>query len=308
MNDVILTVVIPAHNRQGCVRDTVRSVLQQADARFELILVDNGSTDATPEILGVLAAEASSQGIDARVFSESRRGACAARNRGLREVRTPWTMFFDSDDIMHPGHLSRALATLEANPKADIIGWNTEIEFADRKIRTIPFETDDSLWHNLMHGTLSTQRYMARTDLFRRVGGWNEDIPIWNDIELGTRLLALKPRLAKADGKPSVTIRRSADSISGLRFSDRAGLYEKSLQSIERNLPDKAKWWVDIKRAILAGNMSAEGSGLGKPLHCDVRRRHRGFRRLLLDAIYHYVLISGRGAARIIRPCVSFRF
>ena len=99
----MLTIVIPVHNRRNLVEHTLGSLRQQTAPRFATVLVDNASTDGSIEVLRKWQAENNSPERPVTVLSESTPGACAARNRGLDAVESPWVLFFDSDDLMHPG-------------------------------------------------------------------------------------------------------------------------------------------------------------------------------------------------------------
>ncbi|MDE7388508.1 MAG: glycosyltransferase family 2 protein, partial [Muribaculaceae bacterium] len=113
----LITVVIPVRNRARLVEATLASVAAQSMAPARIVLVDNGSTDGTEEVLRRWADKRT----DTIVVSEPIPGAAAARNRGLREVESPYVMFFDSDDIMPTRHIeevSRGLHTCNMPPLA----------------------------------------------------------------------------------------------------------------------------------------------------------------------------------------------
>ena len=164
-----LTIVIPVYNRAGIVGRTLESVQRQTLRPLRVVLVDNNSTDATPEVLRAWKEHAEGPGLEIILIDESRAGAAAARARGLREVTTPYTMFFDSDDLMAPSHAARALKALKQTG-ADIVGWDVDFISHRGKPERRRFYESDTLWHTLMHGSMATQRYAARTDLFRRAG------------------------------------------------------------------------------------------------------------------------------------------
>lgn len=103
-----VTVVIPAYNAERFIERTLQSVLQQTFTDFELIVVNDGSTDATSEIIRRLF------GTDARcrVIDRTNGGLSRARNLGLREARGEFVAFVDSDDLWHPEKLAYQVAAL----------------------------------------------------------------------------------------------------------------------------------------------------------------------------------------------------
>ena len=110
-----VSVVLPAYNRAGAIRGAVESVLRQSFTNFELIVVDDCSTDATAAEVAEIA--------DPRVRlirHAENRGASAARNTGIREARGPWVAFQDSDDEWLPLKLEKQMARLMA-PGAEYV-------------------------------------------------------------------------------------------------------------------------------------------------------------------------------------------
>ena len=84
-----ITIIIPVHNRERIVGRTLESVRCQTFRPLAVVLVDNNSTDATPEVLRAWKEHAEGPGLEIILIDESRAGAAAARARGLREVTTP---------------------------------------------------------------------------------------------------------------------------------------------------------------------------------------------------------------------------
>ena len=103
-----VSVIIPTYNRKAMVHDAVASVLAQRDANFELIVIDDGSTDETSESLTRLD--------DVRIVRTGHRGPAAARNRGVAMAHGPLIAFLDSDDLWMPDKLHRQLAYMREHP------------------------------------------------------------------------------------------------------------------------------------------------------------------------------------------------
>lgn len=110
----LFSIVIPAYNAQRYLPLTLESIFRQTVQDFEIVVVNDGSTDGTPEML---------QGIPdprLRVITRENGGECVARNHGLREARSKYIAFLDSDDVWLPNHLEQALGFMEAHPD---IAW-----------------------------------------------------------------------------------------------------------------------------------------------------------------------------------------
>ncbi len=260
-----LTVIIPVYNRETLIVRTLDSVAAQTLRPQRLIVVDNASDDGTLRAVERwVAQKAAAAGIEATVLTERKPGASAARNRGLQEADTDWVMFFDSDDIMLPGHIERAMLTAASHPEADIVGWDVDLQLADGSRRRGRFVTQDMEWNNMVHAVMATQRYMARTSLFRLAGGWCEDAMVWNDWELGIRLLRLHPKTVKAEGEATVVMHFTPDSITGTRrHADRCaqtlGIAENFLR---RHGDRRLLRWLGYRRAVLAAECRQQGDSV----------------------------------------------
>lgn len=118
------SIVIPTYNRAALITATLDSVLAQQHDDFEVIVVDDGSTDETGEVVRRNYAE------DERVRyirqANAERGA--ARNRGLKEARAAYVVFFDSDDVMRPAHLSTLASVIDERAGVNFLATKYEIE------------------------------------------------------------------------------------------------------------------------------------------------------------------------------------
>ncbi|MDR7920613.1 glycosyltransferase family A protein [Thermosynechococcus sp. HY213] len=115
--EIKISVVIPLYNKARHIAHTLRSVLQQASPAAEILVVDDGSTDAGAEIVrGFL-----DQGV--RLIQQPNQGVSAARNRGLQEASYPYVAFLDADDEWLPEHLSTLQTLITEFPQAAL--WST---------------------------------------------------------------------------------------------------------------------------------------------------------------------------------------
>lgn len=294
----LLTVVIPVYNRERLLRETLDSLAAQTVRGFRLVVVDNASTDGSRSVAEAWAA--AHMDIPASILSEERPGAAAARNRGLEAVVTPWTMFFDSDDLLGPDHIGKVLNAVKADPATDIWGWDVAYTGPGRS--KCVFAARPTHWTNIMNGNFATLRYTARTGLFRRVGGWNPAVGLWDDIELGARLLETAPKIRKLEGI-SVFVRSTAESITGTDYSRMIGRMEPALLSIEAHTPKRLRFIADIKRAQYYGLAAGEGSAQGRQMFLRLRGSAGSlWRKLSLSYIYHTARLGIRGAYLLLKP------
>src|SRR5438034_3780431 len=115
-----VSIITPAYNAQTYLHDTIVSALRQTVTDFELLIVDDGSTDNTAAIADDFAA------VDSRVrlLRQRNGGSATARNTAMAEARGEYFALLDSDDLWMPSFLSSQLAILDAHPEVDIVSSN----------------------------------------------------------------------------------------------------------------------------------------------------------------------------------------
>lgn len=185
----VVSVIIPTYNRWPMVAEAVESVLAQSDQRFELIVVDDGSTDDTAERLARFSARL-------RVVSRQRRGVAAARNFAASIARGRYLAFLDSDDLWLPKKLEVQMAFMERQPEVQVC--QTEEIWIRNGIRVNPKTqhrkpSGDIFLRSLELCLVSPSAVLMTKELFRRVGGFDEKFPVCEDYDLWLRILVEHP-------------------------------------------------------------------------------------------------------------------
>jgi glycosyltransferase involved in cell wall biosynthesis len=179
-----VSVIIPTYNRRAMVGEAVASVLAQRDANFELIVIDDASTDETFAML------AGRHGL--RVERMDCRGPAAARNRGVALARAPLIAFLDSDDLWAPEKLGRQLAYMREFPDC-AISQTAEIWIRDGRrvnpgLRHLK-RAGDIFFDSLQTCLISPSAVILKTEIFRALGGFDEDLAAAEDYDLWLRIL-----------------------------------------------------------------------------------------------------------------------
>ena len=117
MNNDLVSVVIPSYNRAYCIATTVDSTLAQTHGNIEVLIIDDGSSDGTRELI----AERYGKEPRVRYIYQTNGGVCSARNHGLRLARGQFIALLDSDDVWLPWKVEAQLRCLEAFPTAGMI-------------------------------------------------------------------------------------------------------------------------------------------------------------------------------------------
>ena len=181
-----VTVFIPVFNREDYVCTAINSVLAQQYTDFEILVVDDGSTDRTQERVAAYQ--------DPRVRLEcnpKNLGIPATRNRGLELARGEYIALLDSDDYSYPDRLNRQVRFLDKYP--DIVQVGSSCTLMDAKgkllprVRRHPLKPEDIDAHLLFHCSLINRTIMARTAKLRAIG-YDESFPRCQDYHLHLQL------------------------------------------------------------------------------------------------------------------------
>ena len=188
MIEARVSVVITAYNSEAYIADAIRSVLNQSRAVDEIVVVDDGSTDATRRVV----ADFADQGI--KFIQQNNRGAGAARNKGIRETSGEFIAFLDADDIWLENKTRLQLEYLAAHPNAALVTgyarwWNVNSDRAYIR-RKMPRTMKDLRRELLVHNVIGNpSMVMVRRSALEKVGVFSESIRWGQDWELWQRLV-----------------------------------------------------------------------------------------------------------------------
>jgi O-antigen biosynthesis protein len=213
-----VTVVIPAYNRAAVVGRAIQSVFAQTCQDFEIMVVDDGSTDGT-----VAAVTAINDPRVVLVRHERNLGAGPARNTGIRAGTAPYVAFLDSDDEWLPTRLEKLLSVFErSGDRVGMVYTGAERVGADGTVITdIPEDRDDLsrvlLTSNVVGGTSVA---MVRRDVLEAVGPFDESLRYTEELDLWLRI---SQRFA-IRYIPEVLVRISQQTLRGRLSGDLAAV------------------------------------------------------------------------------------
>ena len=219
-----VSVIIPTYNRGWIINEAIDSVLAQDYTQFELIVVDDGSTDHTSDVLD-------SYRNDIKVLSQKNMGVSAARNRGIAEASGKFIAFLDSDDLWLSQKLSVQIEFFNQTPDALIC--QTEEIWIRNGLRVNPKKRHQKPSGMIFKPSLelclvSPSAVMIQRSLFDRVGKFDETLPACEDYDLWLRISCRFP--IHLIDIPLIIKRGGHDD----QLSSRAGLDKFRIKAIEK--------------------------------------------------------------------------
>jgi glycosyltransferase involved in cell wall biosynthesis len=252
----LVSVIIPTYNRVAFVQEAVDSVQAQTFRDFEILVVDDGSEDGTPQFL------ASCRGVRS-LRHPTQRGVAAARNLGVAAARGEWLAFLDSDDLWLPAKLARQMAYLENHP--GLLLCQTDETWVRQGVRvnkplTHRKMTGQIFFPSLRRCVVSPSAVIMHRRLFASHGGFDESLPAAEDYDLWLRLgwrykvgLVPEPLVIKRGGHPD-------------QLSRQWGIDRWRIRALEKVLqePDLPEPYARAARQVLAAKCAVYAQGCEK--------------------------------------------
>lgn len=268
----LISVVIPAYNAARFIGQTLESVLAQTHAALDVVVVDDGSSDATSQVVEALAAR------DGRVrlVRQPNAGVSVARNRGAAEARGPVLAFLDADDLWLPHTAGTLLARLLDDPSIGLVHCDfQEFDSATGAVSPEIHVADegrilDTLLLGCGNGSslIAIGSFLVRGSTFRDVGGFDPDLSNCADLEFYLRVaqrhavarapvVGLHYRMLPNSMHSSIKLLEK-DSLTAFAKADKHGLFRNRWFRLKcysnMYLMLAGSWWKN-------GNDKARGAG-----------------------------------------------
>lgn len=183
MNKNKFSVIIPLYNKESYIKTTVESVLDQTYKFFELIIINDGSTDNSIDILQPFI-----QDERLKIIDKENSGVSASRNIGIQIAKYEWIAFLDADDIWRNEYLSEVNRMIESYPEATIIGMNYDctVPFVHKRYKTEGY-VENYFKINIQEYLFNSSSVIIKKDSLLNQK-FRTDLSIGEDIEMWYRL------------------------------------------------------------------------------------------------------------------------
>lgn len=175
-----ISVIIPVYNHAATILRSVQTLVSQTVVPTEIIIVDDGSTDNFESVAPGLVSLTQAASIPLKIIRQENKGAAAARNRGFKDSRGEYVIFWDADTIAKPQLLEKMQAALEQNPDSSYA--YSQFKFGWKTIRSHAFDPE----------VLQKTNFIDTTSLIRRADfcGFDKKLKRFQDWDLWLSLLA----------------------------------------------------------------------------------------------------------------------
>ena len=187
-----VSIITPTWNRKGLLAEAIESVRCQTATNWEHLIIDDGSSDGSREMVEALSAA------DSRIIwlprDGEKDGANVCRNQGLRKSRGDYIVFLDSDDLLEPGCLERRVGLMRRNLDLDFAVFQTGF-FVEKIGDRHQQEPGEIFGDDLLRILCFELPWIITAPIWRRetlksLGGFDENLPSWQDIDLHLRAVA----------------------------------------------------------------------------------------------------------------------
>lgn len=266
-----VSICIPTHNRKHYLRETLESIFAQTYKDYEIVIVDDGSTDGTDQMI-------KQSNYPIRYFWQENRGVAEARNKLLELADGEYITFIDSDDLLFPYAIEELLGLVEHNG-FEVVAYSSYIGIDERgnKVKRKP--------HKLPSGHIAADLFeyiyvhscgtMCRKKLLEEVGGFDTSLPVCSEYALWLKL-SLKYEFIPAN-KPAFKRRRHSGNLSAYSFANRKIELNVLEHAYENDFSHNTTQVLTVHRAMK--RLSKEGYRAGR---CALKEELRETARQLL--------------------------
>ncbi len=190
MKEALVSVILPTYNRAHIIRGPLESVLNQTYSNLEIIIVDDGSTDETYELI--------SSYTDSRICyirQGTNNGVSSARNAGISRATGEYIAFQDSDDIWHPEKIAKQIEVFQKDPEIMFCYHKIQYDFGGNRYAVLPDEEiptqnkNGSIYGQMLYGNLvPCPALMARKSIIEKAGFFDTSYPALEDYDYALRL------------------------------------------------------------------------------------------------------------------------
>lgn len=297
------SIVIPLYNKETYIENTIKSVLNQTFTDFEVVIVNDGSTDKSVEKV--------SQFNDSRIkiINQKNQGASVTRNTGLENASSEFIAFLDADDLWFPNHLEVLKELIEKHPNVGIYASRYQLIFKNNHVYTPEFKGITSEFSGIItdyfessfhYAVATSSSIVVPAKIFEEVGNFKPYISSGQDTDMWLRI-ALKHPVAISNKVTASYLHFVEDSLS------KTSILEKKIKQFNEYKEDEAthpnlKKYLDLYRMEYAMQYKIAGENKNsKTLFEQIDLKNISWKSKLLYRLPRFLLLSLLSFKRYLR-------
>ena len=287
------SIIIPLYNKANYVENTIKSVLNQTFTDYEIIIINDGSTDdSVAKVIGFN---------DSRIhiYNQKNQGASIARNLGIEKAKCNYISFLDADDLWTPNHLETLKTLIEKFPNAGVFASRYELVFSDGKNYIPKFKKISANFEGIIPDYFETSLpYPIATSssiavpkhVFKEIGNFKPSISSGQDVDMWIRI-ALKYPVALSNKITASYLHYIENSLSKTPILDKKLKNFEDYRQEEKSNPSLKKY-LDVYRIEYALQYKIAGENKkSKELLKNILKENISFKIKVIYCLPRYVLI-----------------
>jgi glycosyltransferase involved in cell wall biosynthesis len=241
VSNSVVSIIIPLHNSENYIGETLQSALNQTWPHKELIIIDDGSSDSS------LSIAKSFESHEVKVYSQPQRGASAARNFGLKVAKGDYIQFLDADDLLDSKKIENQITILENTPDSLAFGkcihffgedgnfehieqYHPQLEPRESNIEFI--KKLYGAYNHIPGSMIEVHSWLSPRLIIEKAGYWNEMLSVDDDGEYFLRVLLTAKKVLKVDSSISYYRKRKNSTSLAAQVSKRNG-FQSAIKSLD---------------------------------------------------------------------------
>jgi glycosyltransferase involved in cell wall biosynthesis len=183
---VLVSVIVPTFNRSDLLVEAIRSIIAQTYRPIECVVVDDGSTDNTAEVLKSFQNRPDNQ-FTFKYILQKNAGAQVARNTGTAAASGEFIQYLDSDDLLYPEKIAWQVEYFNRHPECDAVFGDWELGTVENKEKVTAYKSDDLLAQMLTERCIANFAVLMQVSLVKKIGDWDVNIKRNQEIDFHLR-------------------------------------------------------------------------------------------------------------------------
>lgn len=242
----LVSVIIPTYNRDSLVKESIESVIAQTYRPIECIVVDDGSTDNTKEVVNELIKE-NTGSFTLKYIRQQNAGSQVARNTGTAAAKGAFIQYLDSDDLLYPDKIEKQVSFLNEHTNCDGVFGDWEKGTIENKERIFAYKNDNLVEQFLAERCIANFAILMRSALIKKIGSWDVNLKRYQEVDFHLRGILVGGMFAYQSGVCGLWRVHQGDRINTTTSFSAPIFFYKKWENI---LKEKNMWSDSLREGV----------------------------------------------------------